>query len=573
MLRACWLLLAACNFSTTTGDDSGFEPRTLTDDDLAGTVRDGVLTAGNVEPDGFVLGGLHARAYQAALVDTGEDFAKVLADADASTQFGAGHGQVPINWGNNARPKGLGLISDSNFSVLYDGEILLPKGEVTLDVDVDDHGLVELFGKTVVDAGKATFVVPEIGWYPIRAAMTQLNGPARLALTIEQDQVKTPVDGNYLRARVTADRGLVVFVFDGQGFVGPHGQVTRPTINEAFGGLAPPYDLTTSFDRFSLRFAGQLRIDTAGSYMFGAILGTDDGWRLWIDGNPIAHHWLGHPDVGVGTVDLTPGWHSILVDYADEIGIAQIAVTMAGPDAPAGGTIAPERLRPVVVFGNTFSFSTPLSTPIMDATSTFVMMPLPGEPTELIDAVDYAFRIDNQDMSTIAVTLFDCTAGQTLPVNTIPSYHHYPADKACAGKVTNPVVDWQFRISDSTVGNAGFAGLGGIRDYGVAALYHGGPKMPFAPVITYTSDARPTPGAKRIEAARAIGALDGATVEIAVRSAADAAGLDAAEYAIVRDGERIDTAGEVMQYRVTISTNGWISPVLDKVEIDYDVAE
>lgn len=573
----CVLLVTGCSFSTTIGGDDVVEQtRTLVDDALDdGTAIDGVAAAGTLEPDGFVLGGLHARGFQTGLVDNGEDFTKVLADAAAATETGAGYAQVPANW-TNSRPRGLGITLDSGFSVIYDGEILLPKGEVTFEVNVDDRGLVEVHGAVIANTGAATFTVPEPGWYPIRAAMTEDAGNARLAMTLVQGQVRTPVDAARLRARVTTAPGLVVTAYDNQGFVGERGHATRPTIDEAFGVLAPPYDLTASFDRFSLRFAGQLRIDTAGTYTFAADLGDDgnDGWRLWIDGAPVAHRWLGHPVVDPGSVDLAAGWHTILVDYADEIGNAEIAVEMTGPDAPAGGTIDPARLRPVVVFGNTFTFAN-ITTPttIADGTSTFVTMPLPGGPGEVIDAVDVGFRIDNQDMSTIALTLFDCSVGKPLTANATPSYHYFPADPSCAGKPTNPVVDWQIRIADSTAGNGPFLGLGSIRDYGVAALYHGGPKLPFAPVVTYTSGARMLPGARRIVAARAIGSLEGATVEIAVRTAPDAAALATVPFVVVREGAQLEATGDVAQYRITISTDGWLSPVLDRVEIDYVVPE
>jgi hypothetical protein len=570
--------LAACSFSTTIGggDDDGGPTLTLVDDDLAGGVaRDGVVVAGKLEPDGFVLGGLHARGFQTALVDNGEDFTKVLADAAAATQTGAGYAQLPSNWGGG-RPKGLGLTLDIGFTVIYAGEILLPKGETTLEVDVDDRALVEVLGTVAVNSQAITFTVPEAGWYPIRAAMSEDTGNARLLMTIVQGPVRTAVDAARLRARVTNAPGLLVYAFDGQGFVGERGHTTRPTIDESFGIFAPPYDLTASGDRFSLRFAGQLRIETQGTYMFSAALGADtnDGWRLWIDGELVAHQWLGHPVIAVGAVDLAPGWHSILVDYADETGNAEIAVNMTGPDAPAGGPIDPARLRPVVVFGNTFTFATSAVTPIVDANSSFITLPLAGDPTELIDSVDYAFRIDNQDMSTLQVTLFDCTSqGKPLQLNAAPSYHYFPADKTCAGKLTNPVVDWQIRFSDGAPGNNGFIGVGQVRDYGLTALYHGGPKMPFAPAIIYTSGARPMAGAKRVVAARAIGNLEGANVAIEVRVAADAASLEAAAFELVREGEPLDTVGEVAQYRITITTDGWQFPVLDKVEIDYVVAE
>jgi hypothetical protein len=574
MFRAVLLAgLAACGFSSSIlGDDELGQPRTLTDAELAGVARDGVVVGGNVTPDGFVLGGLHARGFQAQLVDPGEDMTKILADAAGATQLGAGYAQVPIDWGGSGRPKGLGLTNDAGFTVIYDGEILLPKGEITLESSVDDRGVIELLGQRITNTGAATFVVEEGGWYPIQAAVSQATGTKRLVMTIVQGQVRTIVDAARLRARVTSHPGLVGFVFDDEHFSSPRGQIARPTVDEDFLGLAPPYDLTTSFDHFSLRFAGQLRIDAAGTYMFDATIGADDSARIWIDGAPVAHtRWPGLADVTTGSVDLTAGWHTILVDYMDEIGFANIEVHMTGPDAPGGGTIDPMRLRPVVVLGNTYTSTPEAQKDIGDNTSTFVPLVLPGDPTnELIDAVDYGFQIDNQLMSTLEVTLFDCnTAGKLLTTGTLPGVYAYAGDKSCADKVTNPIVDWSLRLFDNTPGTTPFVGPGVVRDFWVSALYHGGVKTPFAPVFSYTSTPQPTPGAIRIEAVRVLGELANTMLEVSVRAADDPAALDAQPFEVVRETGKIEAVGEYVQYRVSIATNGWISPVLDKVEIDY----
>jgi PA14 domain len=565
--------LAACDFSSSIlGDDELGQSRTLTDAELAGAARDGVVVGGNVTPDGFVVGGLHARGFQAQLVDNGEDMAKILMDAAGSLQLGAGYAQVPIDWGGSGRPKGLGLTNNSGFTVVYDGEILLPKGEVTLESSVDDRGVIELLGQRIANNGAATFVVDEGGWYPIQAAVTQATGTKRLVMTIVQGQVRTTVDASRLRARVTSQPGLVGFVFDDEHFASPRGQIARPTVAEVFLGSAPPYDVTTSFDHFSLRFAGQLRIDTAGTYLFDAAIGSDDSARIWIDGTPVAHtRWPGLADIATGSVDLTAGWHTILVDYMDEIGFANIEVHMTGPDAPSGGTIDPMHLRPVVVLGNTYTSTPEAPKDLGDNTSTFVPLVLPGDPTnERIDAVDYGFQIENQLMSTLEVTLFDCnTAGRALPTGTVPAVYAYAGDKSCADTVTNPIVDWSLRLFDNTPGTMPFVGPGVVRDFWVSALYHGGQKTPFAPTFAYTSTAQPTPGAIRIEAVRVLGDLANTMIEVAVRAADDPAALDAQPFEVVRETGKIEAVGEYVQYRVTISTNGWISPVLDKVEIDY----
>ena len=321
-MRYLCVLLAGCAFSADLGSPTQGETITLVDNTFDGTVIDGESAPEGIVPDGFSLGGLHARAYQARLVDAGEDFDKVLADAAALTPAGEGYAQVMTNW-NASRPAGLGFARSDDLTLIWDGEILLPAGSVTLEADVDDRALVQValdgtFGEllsarldNVVDS--ITIDVPAAGWYPIRAAFTDDFGNARFVLTIVQGQVRTPVDGDRLRARISHAPGVVVFAFDGLGFIGARGQTARPAIDETFPGT-PPYDLTSSFDRFSLRFAGQVRIDSAGTYTFGATVSEDDAFRIWIDGELVAHRWLGHPLADSGAVALDAGWHAIVVD-------------------------------------------------------------------------------------------------------------------------------------------------------------------------------------------------------------------------------------------------------------------
>ncbi|HLL21375.1 MAG TPA: PA14 domain-containing protein [Kofleriaceae bacterium] len=588
VLRWALPLLGACGFSNNlASDDAPGDEITIIDDALDGIATDGVVRDGALEPDGFVVGGLHARGFQVMLVDPAEDFTKVLADAAAATPTGTGYGQVPVSWGG-ARPRGLGLTGDSAFTVIYDGEILLPKGEIKLEADIDDRGLVELaldpsspttFGATiavgVVQVASTTFTTREAGWYPIRAAVSDDQGNAKLALTIVQGQVRTPIDVGRLRARVTNAPGVLVYAFDGPHFIGAAGVSARPTIDESFGTQSPPYDLTSASDQFSLRFAGQLRIDTAGTYAFTAAIGPDasDSFRIWIDGTPVAYDWPGQPMRATGEVMLAPGWHSILVDYMDAGGNAEIEVRMTGPDAPAGGRIDPARLRPVVVFGNTYTVAsaTPAAMPLQDLGSIFVPLPLPGVPNELIDAVDYGFRIENQDMSSLAVTLFDCSAGKPLVLGRSPGTFAYSADTSCAGKPVNPTLDWTLRFTDTSAGNGMFSGPGQVRDVYASVLYHGGPNLPFAPVITYTSPARPTPRGVQIASVVAAGSLEGADVTVEVRSAPDEASLANAPWVSMREGTRAE-ASELLQYRLTITHDGWHFPVLDTVEIVYFAA-
>lgn len=578
--------LGACGFSATLGAGDREETVTLVDDSAAelaaGTLVDGVVTpAGVIEPAAFVLGGLHARGYQADLVDDNDTYDDVAAEAMALTEAGAGYRQVPTRW-LAERPRGLGLTSSGNFTVLYDGEILLPAGTLELEADVSERAVVQValdgttFGERLFahnGKGTITLAVPAPGWYPIRAAYSDAGSDANLVLTIVEGPVRTVVDGARLRARVTDAPGLVVFGFDTQGFVIERGESARPTVADAFGTFPPAFDLGQQPDRFSLRYAGQLRIDTAGTYAFSAELGIDldDGFRLWIDGEPRAQRWAGMTEALTAMVALEPGWHDIVVDYADNLGNAQIAIHMMGPDAPAGGPIDPARLRPAVRQGNTLTFFQPAATPIGDVTMTLVDLPLPGTSLTVIDAVDYGFQIDNQQMTALAVDLFDCNGPKPLPLAATPGYHYFAADRACHDTPTTPAPPWRLRLTDSVAGNAPFIGDGAISNYGISALYHGGDRMPFATVLRYESAIEPTPGARRIERIRAQVELDGAAIELAVRTGSDEAAVAAAPWTVMTATSRAVEASAYAQYRVVITTDGWQYPRLDNVEIAYVV--
>ncbi len=585
------LVPGACGFSASVG---GLRPDEMivtivadTAEELGtGTVSDGVIAAtGRIEPDAFVLGGLHARAFPGDLVTDNDTYDSAVAKTVALTAAGAGYRQVPTDWAAD-RPRGLGLVSSANFTILYGGEILLPLGTIQLEIDASERAIVQValdranpaaFGEKLFahnEVASIELVVTEPGWYPIRAAYSEGGSDANLVMTIIEGPARTTVGADRLRARVTAAPGLVVFGFDGQGFITDRGETARPTVNDAFGVGAPPFDLGQQIDRFSLRYAGQLRIDTAGAYTFTGNVGidTNDGFRLWIDREPRAYRWMSMPLTPSVTLDLEPGWHDFLVDHADEIGNAQIAITMMGPDAPAGGPIDPARLRPAVRFGNTFTYFETLAKPLPDLMQTLVPLPLPGDTRTVIDALDYGLRIENQQMSSLVAELVDCNGTKPLTLATTPGYFYFSANLTCRGKPTKPVFPYQFRLTDTIAGNTGFVGNGQTRDYGISALYHGGDRLPFATVVRYESAIVATPGGLRIAALRAIGALDGAVVEVAVRTGLDAASVAAAPWTVIAP-ELTDeiAASEYAQYRVVMITDGWRYPAVDKLELDYVV--
>ncbi len=73
-------------------------------------------------------------------------------------------------------------------------------------------------------------------------------------------------------------------------------------------------------DHFSARWTGYIYFE-GGNYLFKAY--TDDGVRVWVDGQLIIDHWYDQiATLHEQTLDVSNGWHSIRMDYYENIGDA-----------------------------------------------------------------------------------------------------------------------------------------------------------------------------------------------------------------------------------------------------------
>lgn len=572
----CGFLLVACSFQLPSPQPGSGDAQIVDDshdDFAAGACSECVATPWNtIEPAAFVLGGLHARGYLGAVIADADSYDDVVAKLPALA--GESYRQLPANFRGVDRPRGLGLAGNTDYTVLYDGEILLPGGTSTLELDADDHAIVQValdghtFGPPLLTVNRIAsqpLAVARAGWYPIRVAYAQNGGDSRFLLSlIESDTTRRAIDATRLRARVTDAPGVIAFGFDGQAFATARGETALAGPASAFGIGAPPFDLAMRSDFFSLRYAGQLRVDAEGDYELAVDIGSDadDGFRLWIDHDIVASYWAGLPDQRTVTMHLAAGWHDLIVDYSEARGNAQLAVTLAG--AP----IDPAHLRPAIAGGllATFADTQTIQT-IPDNSQLVIDLPIDGGDQMLIDAVDYGFRIANQDMATLDVDLFDCgLVAQRLTTAAQPQTFYYSADKRCIGKKPSPT--WKLRFADTAFGNGPFIGLGTVTDYGLGVTFHGGDRMPFAPQLTYISAPKPAPGLTRVQRVTVDGALAGASYNVSVRAADDETALAAAPWQPIGNAP-IALAGELVQYEIDVAGDGWIYPAIDKVTIDY----
>ena len=93
-------------------------------------------------------------------------------------------------------------------------------------------------------------------------------------------------------------------------------------------------------DDFSVRWTGQVDVPAADTYSF--ITTTDDGVRLWVDGQLLVDAWTDHSKRDdVGTIALSAGRHAIRMEFYEKgyDAIAQLAWSspnLARQAIPAG---------------------------------------------------------------------------------------------------------------------------------------------------------------------------------------------------------------------------------------------
>lgn len=83
-------------------------------------------------------------------------------------------------------------------------------------------------------------------------------------------------------------------------------------------------------EHFGVQWEGRVDVKDAGQYLF--LLASDDGSRLYVDGKAIIDHDGVHAsgDVRTGRVKLSPGPHTVRVDYFEQSGQEEIYLAWAG---------------------------------------------------------------------------------------------------------------------------------------------------------------------------------------------------------------------------------------------------
>jgi parallel beta-helix repeat protein len=253
---------------------------------------------------------------------------------------------------------------DNQYAVRYKGYINVPaNGQYTFYTSSDDgsklyignsevvnndglHAEQERSGTIGLKAGKHAITVaylqggggqtlnlsysgPGIGKQAIPASMFFRVGTAQQALAVSGT-------GSGLQAEYFNNINLTAPVVLTR---------TDATVNFDFGTGSPAAG-TVNVDNFSARWTGQVQAPVTGNYTFGTT--SDDGVRLWVNGNQVINNWTGHAPTtnNSASILLTANQkYDIRVEYYESGGGAVAKLLWAYP-GQSQQVIPQERLYP-----------------------------------------------------------------------------------------------------------------------------------------------------------------------------------------------------------------------------------
>ena len=265
--------------------------------------------------------------------------------------------QIDFDWGGGS--PAWGVIGADNFSVRWTRSIDLDPGRYRWTATTDDGVRLWVNGRLIIDqwhdqsAGShsAETDIPG-GQTDIRMEYYEHVGGAFARL--ERLQLSDSTSGGSWRGEY----------FNNKQLSGSPALVRNDSnINFDWGNGSPASGVNA--DNFSVRWTRSMDL-APGRYRFTAV--TDDGVRLWVNGQQIINDWVDRkPSTSVGEITLPGGSVAIKMEYYENIGgakaslsRAQISTTTPPPAVPppaatATGTVPGLRLNmrsgPAVTYG------------------------------------------------------------------------------------------------------------------------------------------------------------------------------------------------------------------------------
>ena len=126
--------------------------------------------------------------------------------------------------------------------------------------------------------------------------------------------------------------GLSATYFDTSTFTGTSVSRVDPTIDFVWGAASPAPGIGA--DTFSVRWTGQIQPQFSQTYTFYTV--SDDGVRLWVNGQAVVNNWTDHsPTENSGTIALTGGQrYSITMEFYENGGGATARLLWSSASTP-----------------------------------------------------------------------------------------------------------------------------------------------------------------------------------------------------------------------------------------------
>lgn len=599
----CALLVAVagCSFDRTgvappdafvdPTDDGGGVPMIWRDDTLedftaAGSVLDEAVIEpwGAVGPAAHLTGALAARAADEQLFVelTGAEWPILEASAADGYATTILHGR---DYGFDG-PRGLSLTSFDTYTYWMWGEVWLDAGDHTWSLTADDLGFLDLappggstYQRVVTGdldtTGIGAYNATEAGWHGLRLALTEGIADSELALRLQAPGEPAPaaIAPERLRTRVDGLPGLSWIGFEDSRLLGAVPEL-GPFLWRADAIDYSPSngDITdlgfTDPDRFSMRWAGQVRIDVAGTYAFR--LESDDGQRLWLDGTLLLDAWDDVPhDQTTAPIELDVGWHELVLDLTDNTGSQDVRLrATTSPDPGLVNEIPLDRLRP----------APPRHERVIGAVRSGAAIPDQGE-------VSLDVRISAPDNATsiaveLGVTITHAFWEEVGIVVAAPDGTEYPALAVGAIDASGTRTErftiavpaeaarglWAVKVEDAVALDTGT--VDGVE---LTVRYAGG-EPPIATTAIYDSRVEDLGDVVGFDSVTVTGRFPaGSSAQVRMRTCDAPDGCAAEEWSpAVASGERPAVIGRRhAQYRIELVSDGDVVPYLDAIEIGY----
>jgi fibronectin type 3 domain-containing protein len=253
---------------------------------------------------------------------------------------------INFNWGTGSPSPSIGA---DTFSARWTGQVqAVESGSYRFQTSSDDGVRLWVNGQLLINnwtnhaptTNTSAAVALTAGQkYDIKLEYYENTGGAVMKLlwqrpgqttfaVIPQSQLYTPpAAGNGLRATYFANMDLT----------GTTVSRIDPTVNFNWGSGAPASGIGA--DQFSARWTGQVLAVESGAYIFRT--NSDDGVRLWVNGQLLIDHWTDHaPTYDTGTITLQAGQkYDIKVEYYENTGGAVMKLEWQRPGQSGFGTI------------------------------------------------------------------------------------------------------------------------------------------------------------------------------------------------------------------------------------------